>query len=328
MKKFLCLLLLCGMVAALLPGCGGPEWAESPIEDFEYEENEDGGITITKYLGEDAEVSVPRTVGGKPVTKIGEGAFDLNMNLHSVKLPDTVTVIGEEAFNMSSLADILLPEGLTEIGPRAFFECRRLTGVSLPDSLLKIGTSAFQYCESVKEITIPSSIREWGSGTFACSGIEAITFEKGVECIGPSAFAATQIRRAYLPGSLKTVPTLAFAGCKNLKSVTLEEGIETVEKEAFGSYTVYGKNAKITELVIPVSMKNITEEAFTGCEALKKVKFEGNAPADFSVPPVRITDANGVVSLHIMQWDFKVCFHEGAEGFTLPKWNDYITEIW
>ena len=42
---------------------------------FEYEVNEDGGVTITKYTGNDTEVVIPSKIGGKKVTSIGDKAF-------------------------------------------------------------------------------------------------------------------------------------------------------------------------------------------------------------------------------------------------------------
>ncbi len=66
---------------------------------FSYEANEDGGITITKYRGSDAQVVVPDTIDGKKVTSIGGHAFYNCESLTSVTIPDSVTSIGDEAFD-------------------------------------------------------------------------------------------------------------------------------------------------------------------------------------------------------------------------------------
>ena len=80
---------------------------ESPVSDFEYQLNNDGGVTVTKYIGDDANVVVPAYIEEKPVTEIGDAAFCLvnemgngidNFRLKFVKLPDTVTSIGYSAF--------------------------------------------------------------------------------------------------------------------------------------------------------------------------------------------------------------------------------------
>ena len=308
---------------------GSSAAVESPVTDFEYEENEDSGITITKYIGEDIEVMIPGKIEGKDVTKIGKGAFEYQRNIVSIKLPDTVTVIEDDAFRSCiDLTAINFPQAMQVIGPRAFYECVQLAEVSLPNALTKIGSSSFQECKSIKEIRIPNSITEWGGGAFSNSGIEKIIFDEGIESIGESTFAATNIREVVLPGSIKTIPALAFAGCKNLESVTLSDGILTIENNVFGSRTIYGENAKLIEIVIPASVKNITEATFIGCKALEKVKFEGNAPENFALSPEEYEDINGNTFTSEIQGDYTVYYHEGAQGFTLPTWNDYTTETW
>ncbi|MBQ8135375.1 MAG: leucine-rich repeat protein [Clostridia bacterium] len=59
--------------------------------DFEYEENDDGGITITKYTDNDKEVVIPSEIDGKSVTSIGWNAFYSCTSLTSVTIPDSVT---------------------------------------------------------------------------------------------------------------------------------------------------------------------------------------------------------------------------------------------
>ena len=42
------------------------------------------------------------------------------------------------------LTDIILPEGLLEIGESAFYKCNLLAAVTLPQTLEKIGDGAFK----------------------------------------------------------------------------------------------------------------------------------------------------------------------------------------
>ena len=65
--------------------------------DFEYARNETG-LTLVKYNGSDASVSVPDAVQGMTITIIGESAFMDNKTLVSIDLPDTVVVIEARAF--------------------------------------------------------------------------------------------------------------------------------------------------------------------------------------------------------------------------------------
>ena len=60
---------------------------------------ENGEATVTDYYGAATEVVVPSTLGGCPVTAIGQKAFQNHNYLSSVTLPDSVTTIGNYAFS-------------------------------------------------------------------------------------------------------------------------------------------------------------------------------------------------------------------------------------
>jgi hypothetical protein len=80
-------------LAALLAVIAGsaPVWAQSEA-DFQIKE-EDGALTITKYVGWDTELVIPASIGGKTVRAIGESAFE-KAKLTSVTLPISVTYVG------------------------------------------------------------------------------------------------------------------------------------------------------------------------------------------------------------------------------------------
>ena len=118
MKKILALLLALFLFIATFTGCADEnpgkqdpnnednqppvQDTENPATDFEYEENEDGGITIKKYIGTSADVIVPAQIDGKDVTVIGM-AFSMNNSITSVKLPDSIVVIkGGRFFQLQS----------------------------------------------------------------------------------------------------------------------------------------------------------------------------------------------------------------------------------
>lgn len=98
-------------------------------EDFLYEENADGTITIVKYLGNEPHITVPWEIDGKTVTAIGslgymEGAFSNCPSLVSVTIPQGVTHIGDHAFHCCyNLEAIFFPEGVQYIGREAFNLC-------------------------------------------------------------------------------------------------------------------------------------------------------------------------------------------------------------
>ena len=65
------------------------------------------------------------------------------------------TIKDYEFFNNKQLTEYAIPDGVTEIGWGAFWDCTRLTSVVIPDSVTEIRTSAFWGCTSLKSVTIP-----------------------------------------------------------------------------------------------------------------------------------------------------------------------------
>ncbi len=87
------------------------------------------------------------------VTSIGDQAFDACISLESINIPDSVTSIGMEAFRKcSSLASITIPDGVTSIGHGAFYGCSMIESVIIPDNVTNVGGQAFQNCSSLMSV--------------------------------------------------------------------------------------------------------------------------------------------------------------------------------
>ena len=108
----------------------------------------DNVMAISDSLFEDA--TLLRSVIAKgTVTSVGKYAFKGATSLTAIPetiLP-TLTFIGEGAFMESGLQEVSLPQGVTEIAPATFKDCKYLTSVTLTSSLKKIGNSAFEGCD-------------------------------------------------------------------------------------------------------------------------------------------------------------------------------------
>lgn len=143
--------------------------------------NQISSLTVG-YLGRSAEESgglsyyfygyIPPSLISLKITSsvayILPGAFSQS-SLASVRLPDSVKEIGEEAFyNCYNLYDVNFPESLETIGERAFFNCSRLTAVTLPTSLDTIKDYAFWGCHSLETVynlsglTLTAGDRDYG----------------------------------------------------------------------------------------------------------------------------------------------------------------------
>lgn len=117
------------MVLVMAMGCAAAMTiaAEAETEgNFAYSVS-DGNATITgfaKNVG--GPVVIPDTLGGYPVTAIGDRAFILCRSLTSVIIPGSVAEIGENAFyGCTGLTNVTIPEGVTSIGNSVFYGCSR-----------------------------------------------------------------------------------------------------------------------------------------------------------------------------------------------------------
>lgn len=154
-----------------------------PYDDFYYAINAKNEITITgRNLFSSSFLDIPSTIEGKIVTTIGKSAFE-DSSLKSITIPNSVTTIGEEAFeNCDSLTSITIPNSVTTIGNSAFSNCDSLTSITIPDSVTTIEGFVFYDCDSLTSITIPDSVISIGDDAF--DDCESIT----IQC-NPSSYA-------------------------------------------------------------------------------------------------------------------------------------------
>jgi len=97
---------------------------------------------------------------------ICEDAFSWNDNLRQVRIPQTVTTIGDYSFSMCrNLSVINFPHSIIFIGKKAFW-WSYLKQVTIPNSVVEIGDEAFSYCLSLTQVSIPSSVTNIGRNAF------------------------------------------------------------------------------------------------------------------------------------------------------------------
>ena len=164
-----------------------------------------------------------------------------------------------------------LPEGVTVVGERAFYNCSKLTSLTLPSTLTTIGSYAFYSCSSIAgTITIPSKVTSFGSNAFQnCTGINgSIIIESGVTNIGNYAFngCSNATGALNIPGTVTSFGSYAFAGCSKLTSLTIESGVTSIGSNAFNNCD--GLTGTID---IPGTVTSIGSYAFYDCDGIKKV---------------------------------------------------------
>ena len=110
-------------------------------EVFLYRE-EEGGIVLTSYIGEESNVLLPHEMYGKTVLSFGT------------------------IFQNSAITSIDIGEGYTEIPAGAFSGCTELTNVILPATTVRLGASSFAGCAKIRKFTIPQNVIYIESGVF------------------------------------------------------------------------------------------------------------------------------------------------------------------
>ena len=102
------------------------------------------------------------TVIPNSVTAIGDYAFD-SLGITNITIPNSVTIIGNWAFEFNQLTNVKIPDTITSIGNGAF-ECNKLTGITIPNSVTRIDTGAFSYNDlDYILINLGSSLTVYGS---------------------------------------------------------------------------------------------------------------------------------------------------------------------
>ncbi len=279
-KRLISLLVAVCMMITMLPLSAVTAFAadtassteqEISVGDYKYEytiNTEDGTATITKFLGPvDSEgnvdftnhgpydINIPSELDHHSVTGLGDYSFateengsplyDIHHhNIHSVTIPESVTSIGQSAFESCfSLDSLIIKDAATSIGASAFDGCSHLTTLSLGKNITTIGDYAFQGCSYLSNVTIPQSVTS----------------------IGRQAFYLTDLNTLTIKGPIKSMGYAAFAGCTNLTSLSLYDGIQTIGEGAFINST------SLEAVTIPQSVTSIGASAFVNCSNLSTI---------------------------------------------------------
>ena len=173
-------------------------------------------------------ITLPKTnmVDGKMTVPTQVLSFTENNTQSKVKkviIPEGYTNVGERAFygfnsSVTMDFDINLPNTLREIDTEAFLEVKKLKDITLPEGLVTIGKRAFKDCTSLTDPKFPSTLKEILSEAYSgILNIKNIKFNEGIEFIGNSAFLCTSAvencqKTIIFPSSLKYMGPGAFYG--------------------------------------------------------------------------------------------------------------------
>lgn len=246
-------------------------------------------------------VTIPNSV-----TNIGNSVFFNCTSLKNITIPYSVKSIGEHAFetcasltninveesnsNYSSQDGVLfnkdkteliqypignerksynIPNSVTSIGYRAFFDCESLTNVRISNGVTNIGDGAFCGCKNLTSATIPSSVISMGDYAFencyftpnnyvnnsACKDTGATFVDSDVDGFCVKDNVLVNMRSNYAVGE-----------------VTIPNGVTGIGDSAFSSCS------DLTGIIMPNSMTNIGDYAFLDCTSLTSITVEESNP--------------------------------------------------
>ncbi len=135
------------------------------------------------------------------------------------------------------LTEIIIPDGVTDIGENAFANYSKATKIQLGVNVKNIGRYAFKNCTAIEEITIPDGVTVIGKSVFyKDSAVTKVNLGNDIEEIGEYAFFGMEnVEKLILPQGVKSIGKYAFLRWKAVKSVVLSKDIETIGDHAFNA---------------------------------------------------------------------------------------------
>ena len=220
--------------------------------EYNYSYTEEEGVTLITDENGKVVKAVVSGVNGK----VPDGLFaNLKQSVDENGKP-----IAVPAERWADLTEVVIEDGVTEIGKDVFQGCVGLTKVTIPDSVKKIGTWSFYMCKGLKNVDIPANM-EIGDSSFRQSGLEQVTVSGG--SVGNYAFhRIDDLKKISI--NCETIGEEAFSGCDSLTDITLGENVKTLGDKAF--YTCDA----LERVEIPSTVTDIGEKTFYSCPALKE----------------------------------------------------------
>ena len=217
--------------------------------------------------------------------------------------PDGLVYVGNVLYGykgeMPMGANIVLKEGTSGIANDAFRDCRGLTSIVIPNSVTKVGEFAFAGCSQLKSITLPSSLNVMEKGLFfGCSKLVSIVFPKTDFVIENGVFEACEnLTHIEIPRNVKEIVPEQFYDCSTItvdKRNPIYDSREDCNAIIETATNILVAGCKTT--IIPKTVKEIGDKAFSGCSELRSV----NIPRSVShIGLLAFSSCSGLSSIEI-----------------------------
>lgn len=191
--------------------------------------------------------------------------------------PETERVVYLRA--PADAVDVVIPDGVTEIGSEAFRDCANLESVVFPNTVNMIPAHAVSYSTNtkLKSVVLPAYASIESRAFYFFTSLESVTLNKdgkpaapprdGIQ-IGDEAFGfCVKLKQFEFPKGIRSIEKMVFINCFSLESVTLPDGVETIGERAFCQCEA------LKTLHLPDSLKTIGAGAFSNCDALTEIEI-------------------------------------------------------
>ena len=281
------------LTAALAPlGAWADTWTDASENVWTYSIANDVA-TVSGVSFETTNLTIPSTLGDKPVTGFTAATFKGQERAVRVTIPDSVTAIPAEAFlNCVNLKAVTIQgEGLKTIGATAFKGCKNLEAFVMPNSVTSLGRGTFSGCLAMESVTLSDGLTElvsvpygdgnigysdyegstslnWGNyvnGMFYnCTSLKTINWGSGIKTIGDVAFLnCSALESVTIPDTVTGIGCHAFLGCTSLQSVKIGNGVKTICRMAFRALP------NLTKVTFGTKVREIQQQAFQDCVNLQ-----------------------------------------------------------
>jgi hypothetical protein len=160
-----------------------------------------------------------------------------------VVIPQGITEIGDGEMNgdehtlgvsLRNRVPLVLPEGLKRIGIKAFgFP---VSSLHLNSDLVEIGLGGLERLDLYQPLELPASLQTVGSGGLGGAMIEGeLVIPENCLNIGESAFSGQSLTKITLPSKLESIPKHAFSNLGYVKEIIIPKYVEYIEYDAFAA---------------------------------------------------------------------------------------------
>ncbi len=202
---------------------------DAVLYGFNYKLNATGtGYAVTGLAYDNSQdhiFHIPAKYNGLPVTEIAANAFKNKRTMYEVYVPNSVTTIGESAFEWCYDLKKVIFYGDVELGNRAFACCEKLQTVNTVKAT-KMGDYCF-LMTGLSVVETSPNLKVIPKGAFdECINLTSVYINEGTTKILDHAFIrCSALVNVYLPDGLEHISYGAFTHCNSLTSIYIPESV-------------------------------------------------------------------------------------------------------